>query len=253
MLTMGFTNVYYTLWDVDRPFERFNIYCSSKELVQPCTYMQNLSKDYDKAFAKLKERAAGSKYAIDLELKGEHSFDRILSSEKVDMYEQWQFSFGKLAGQDIRICDDIWQLNRAMTEEKGMRRRVFARRRLMELGELMLNTFGSDFGDDKYISTSHYRRVKEKIDEQKMSGHFFENGKRITISVKELRRFGYETQWGFTIIQLLQLQDGKIVKYKGGNPIQFNNGEFLTLKATVEHGDYKGQLETRIKRPKLAS
>lgn len=252
MLTMGFTNVYYTLWEVDEPTERYNVYISSKEIVQHCCYIQNLSKDYAKALKKIEEKANGQKFKIDLELKGHYSFDRILYTELVELYEIWQFSFGRLAGLDIRTCEDVWQLNRAMREEKNIRRRLYARKRLIELGELIKNVYGPDFGSDKYIPTDQYRRIKEKLQESNMSGHFFTNGERICVTVKKLRSTCFDTQWGTTFIQILQLQDGRIVKYKGSSPIDFNESDqYLTIKATVEHGEYNGQIETRLKRPKI--
>lgn len=199
MYTIGFTQVYYTLWFVSEPIERTNFLCSSKELVQECSYIQNLSIDYGRALDKMKARF-GDQFKIDLELKGHSSFERILSSTPVELYEQWQFSFGNLRGSDIRECDDVWQLNRAMREEKGGRRKVYARLRLVELGVIHRNPFFAS-GSDRYISSTHLRYLTEKANHEAITGHFFENGQRVKVSIKRVGGTFYDTQYGTTFIE----------------------------------------------------
>lgn len=47
------------------------------------------------------------------------------------------FPFGKLVGADIATSNDIWQLNRVYEEDKNPRRKAIARKRLVEIGELV--------------------------------------------------------------------------------------------------------------------
>lgn len=246
MYTLGFTTTYYTLWFVDEPTEKLNVYCSSKQIVQTCSYIQNLSTDYNKAIAKIHEKSNGQ-YKIDLDLKGHSSFDRIISERSI--FENWQFSFGMLAGMDIRACDDVWQLNRALSKEDNKRRRVYARCRLIELGELVRNTFANP-GEDKYISPAHFKYLQEKRDQVQASGHYWTKGEKVTITLKRTGGVAYQTQYGKCWIDFYITDDGKVVKYKGSTPPDINE-DFVTVSGTVEHSEYKGLPETRLKRIKI--
>lgn len=252
MLTLGFSSMYYTLWEVDEPQKRYTsgaivngVFTGSYYMEQKCTYLQNLSMDYDAAIAKIKERSAG-KYIIDLDLKGHSTFVRNCGSEGNDMPD-YVFTFGQLAGQDIRMATDVWQLKRAMKEERGGRRRVYARHRLIELGELVRSTFDGD----NYITPAHFRFLSEKAEKRSKSGHFFENGKRITLALKRIGGCSYDTQYGTVFIEEYLTSDDKVVKYKGSSPLDIDD-EFVEVVGTVEHTDYKGDPETRLKRMKLA-
>lgn len=114
MLTLGFSYTYYTLWEVGEPQKRYTsgatvngVFAGSYYMEQKCTYLQNLSMDYNAAIEKIKERSG--KYSIDLDLKGRSSFTRNCGNAGNDMPD-YVFSFGQLAGQDIRIATDVWQL-----------------------------------------------------------------------------------------------------------------------------------------------
>ena len=257
MLTLGFTSMYYTLWEVGEPQKRYTsgatvngVFTGSFYMEQQCTYMQNLSKDYDTAVRKIEE-ISGGKYGIDLDLRGHSSFVRNCGSEGNDMPD-YVFSFGQLAGHDIRMATDVWQLNRAMKEERGRRRRVYARRRLIELGELVRNPFGGD----NYITPTHFKYLSDKADKASKSGHFFENGSRVTLTLKRIGGTSWHVQFGYRqSIMFLEeyiTEAGQHVKYKGSSPLDIND-EFVEIVGTVEHSEYNGLPETRLKRMKLAS
>jgi len=251
MLTIGFTTEYYTLWEVSEPFKKYTggvvingVFSGHYYMVQECIYRQNLSKDYNKAIEKA---AAMGEYAIDLDLRGHSSFSRQLGEEQCDL-PFTVFSFGQLKGQEIMQATDVWQLNRAMREERGQRRRVYARRRLIELGELVRNTFS---GEDRYISPVHYQRLKEKADKAAKGGHFFENGQRLSLQIRRIGGTGYETQYGWVSIEEYELSTGQIVKYKGSSPVDIGMEESVSVMATIEHCEYNGLPETRLKRIKI--
>lgn len=254
MLTLGFSSMYYTLWEVGEPTKRYTsgttingVFTGSFYMEQQCTYMQNLSIDYDAAIEKINERSGG-KYAIELDLKGKSSFTRNTGSEGNDMPD-YVFSFGKLAGQDIRTATDIWQLKRTMKEERGGRRCVYARRRLIELGELVR----SSFDGDNYITPAHFRFLCDKAEKQNKSGHFFENGARIILAVKRMGGCSYDTQYGTVFIEEYLTSDDKIVKYKGSSPLDIDETLFVEIIGTVEHSEYNGVSETRLKRMKIVN
>lgn len=257
MLTLGFTSMYYTLWEVGEPQKRYTsgatvngVFTGSFYMEQKCTYMQNLSTDYDSAIKKI-EKISGGKYNVDLDLRGHSTFIRTCGITGNDMPD-YVFSFGQLAGQDIRTATDTWQLKRAMNEERGGRRRVYARRRLVELGELVRNTFEGD----NYITPAHFKYLSEKAEKASKSGHFFENGSRVTLILKRISGASWPVQFGYrqSVIFLEEYitEDGKMIKYKGSSPADINE-EFVTVTGTVEHSEYNGQPETRLKRIKIIS
>lgn len=257
MFTLGFTHTYYTLWEVGEPQKRYTsgatvngVFTGSYYMEQECVYLQNLSMDYDAAIAKIEERSGG-KCVIDLDLKGHSTFMRNCGSEGNDMPD-YVFSFGQLAGKDIRIATDVWQLKRAMKEERGRRRRVYARRRLVELGELVR----SKFEGDNYITPAHFRFISERAEKQSKCGHFFENGKRVTLILKRIGGASWPVQFGHRqstmFLEEYITEAGQVVKYKGSSPPDIND-VFVEVSGTIEHSEYNGQPETRLKRMKLAS
>lgn len=247
--TLGFANMFYTLWLLDEPFKVYSDYAMGQyELKQLCHYRYNLSTDYNKAIEKIKD-LSGDDYDIDLSLRGSSSFNRILSSGN-DLPEEC-FTFGKYAGEKIMLCDDTWQLKRAMTEERGKRRRVYARRRLIDLGELVRNTIGA--GDDNYINASHFQWYKEKQDLDARHGHVFENGKRIELSLKCIKEAGFlsfNEYKGeiYIFVNTYEDEQGRLFIYKGENPPKVSQDDFTKVKGTIEHTEYKGVKQTRLKR-----
>ncbi len=359
MKTIGFTTVYYTLWNVSEPFEKPVFYNGMKIGSQTCqnfTYCQNLSHDLERAKAKL----ADQPYEIDLELRGHSSYTRVIGSnikDRENYYDQDCFSFGRMEGVKISECTDNWQLWRAYSDEKSPRRRVWARRRLIQLGELtrynwsetvikwrnkfdneyrnvntgeVINIGKTHISDTKYESQAgpdgkvmvwdfigkfeeeqysevvkHKYATKRQLENIKLAergGHFFEDGKRISIEVKEFKSFSFEGAYGRIYVVFYETPEGNVVKYMGSSPCELfpdpkrplmnklnelyeqlnvakhpiqpelvqkldqdikmvedeldnfiapERKEFVSIKATIKHGEYKGNKETKIQRIKL--
>lgn len=257
---MGFTTQYYTLWEVGEPYKKYTagatvngVFSGSFYMAQDFCYLQNLSKDHDAAIAKITEISAGQ-FTINLDLRGHSTFTREVTGSRGNDLPDYVFSFGQLAGQDIRTATDVWQLNRAKNEEIGKRRRALARRRLIELGELVRNTVGNAFGDDgNWVSVKRLAYLQDRAGKQAAGGHHFENGKRITVALRIVGRASYDTQYGTVYIREYMTEDGKLVKYKGASPLDITEDDgYVKITGTIEHGDYKDQPETRIKRYKKA-
>lgn len=284
MLTLGFTNHYYTLWTVNTFIKYgrgevvngvFNGQCYQ---VTKYAYLQNLSMDYEEAKAKIALRAGEREWEEDLSLRGEYgSFERTVRMLKA--MADWQFTFGQCDGQDMRTSTNVWQLNRAMHEEVGGRRRVYARRRLIELGEVVkyewtekvLDVMAcADYNWDnppyiyikrKYATRVQRDRMEAKKRENEMSGHFFTDGAKVSIEVKEVERFSFDTQFGITTVVKYITRDGKMVKYMGSSAPQLGKEnedgdfikaeDFMMIKATIKHSEYKGVKETKLQRIKV--
>lgn len=285
MLTLGFTNHYYTLWVVTNQIKYGRGSVVDGQFQGECyhvvkyLYQQNLSMDYDAAIEKITAMAGERGFEEDLTLKGSHSFDRTIRT--FNNMPDWQFTFGKLYQRDIRTSNDIWQLNRAMNKEPKPRSRVYARRRLVELGELVrfdwiekLRTY--DFEETeiynvkiinvkhKYATPAQKERYEAKMKQNSMSDHYFTKGAKVELEVKEVSKFSFDTQYGTSYIQIFETKCGKIVKYMGASPLSFevlidNNSvnyeyekvEWLKIKGTVKHSEYNGQKETRLQRIKI--
>ena len=77
-------------------------------------------------------------------------------------------------------------------------------------------------------------------------------GKRDTFTLKVNRLIFSDGFYGLTIIHLMEDKDGNVFKWFSSGP-ELDEGEFLTLKATVkDHGEYQGTKETVLTRVKAA-
>lgn len=274
MLYIGFTNHYFTLWNV-RVENRREPSGIEWELIH-YRYMQNLSMDLDAARVKIMKLT--DQHAEDFTLRGDNGW-QYTTKRQIKGMDLFRFSFGKLTGQDMRTSTDVWQLERAMREEVSPRRKVYARRRLIELGSLIRRqwldrrviTDNAKEWDSENPENNIYRvklnwmpvRLAKYMDEiGSKTGHHYTNGARIVLSVREVSRKSFEVpnRYGYggpdtiTVYLVNYLtDDDKIVTYKGGSPLPISedHGEYIQIKATIEHGSYKEQNQTSIKRPVL--
>jgi hypothetical protein len=255
--TLGFTSKFYTLWEVGEPEKKYSsgatingVFNGTFQWVQKCTYLQNLSTDFNKAVSKITELSKGQ-FVTDLDLRGHSTFTRACGGGN-DMPDH-VFTFGQLMGKDIREATDVWQLRRAAKEETGKRRRAIARRRLIDLGALVRDTTG--LGDDKYITPTHFKYLLTCVAKNAGNGHHFENGKRITVAVRRVGGTSWTSQYGYREVQVYLVEymteDGKLLKYKGSSPLQISETDGLVnVTGTVQHGVYNGEPETRLLRMK---
>lgn len=279
MKTIGFTEVYYTLWEVGEPYEEkqyHNGVCIGSDWKQSVTYIQNLAHDIEKA--KQHELIAGHSYTVDVELRGHSSFTRITSTsvkDRENYYPMDCFSFGRMEGVSFAESTDVWQLRRAYRDERSARRQVLARRRLIELGEMVRHPYQhskgyrdlnwgkrdndgnilpkkevEEFVLRNYMDKWDSDKIRKKEAINKMSGWFFENKEKVELTVKELEAFSFDGMYGTTYVRIYQTQDDKIVKYVGSSPVE-RFDEFAKVKGTVVHSEYQGVKETKLQRMKL--
>lgn len=101
MLTIGFANVMYTLWDVSE--ETRTGYENKPYNVTVCRYLKTVCKDP----AKLEKLYPG--VPVDLSLKGHSSYEIIHKYEPIDtkpIYGDDEFKYGKYRGMKILECTD---------------------------------------------------------------------------------------------------------------------------------------------------
>jgi hypothetical protein len=99
---IGFTNKYYTLWEVSNPYKvDYDTYSVTKV---DTTYLQNLSFSLDEAIRKVKE-LYGHEVEVDEQLRGVSA--RSFSTEIKREYTDSAFLFGKYTGGSFEEITDI--------------------------------------------------------------------------------------------------------------------------------------------------
>ena len=254
---IGFANNFYTLWSVSEPYKEYTSQYDFYWKVQK-SFIRNLSTD----FVVAKSKITGD-YEVDLNLRGHYRKVRI--SGLINEGPLNLFPFGKLKGEEISTSTDVWQLNRLYESYKNAssvrfrRIGVIARRRLVELGELVKCTYKTmEYRNDveveityNYTTPNHAASIQNRKDISTGSGHFFNDGDKVVLTLTEIASTHFDTQFGTTYIITYKDEEGRIFKYMGASPINFNN-DTETVKATVKHSEYNGVAETKLQRMKIA-
>jgi hypothetical protein len=189
---------------------------------------------------------------------------------EVASFSHHVFPYGKLQCMSIAESDDVWQLKRVLNDGGGVgnpkefgtlkveKRRALARRRLVELGELVRHDhYGKVWNDEKSeweqspkILKYMNRREYQNFMKAKHSVYYGVDGARVDLSLKETHRTGYDSAYGFTHIITYQTESGEEYIYKGGSPADISDKEFTRVKATIKHSLYKDIKQSLIQRIK---
>jgi hypothetical protein len=151
----------------------------------------------------------------------------------------------------------VWQLQRAMKQENTLRRRACARRRLIELGELVRRDWVEKYplavepqycdinGQADFDAPIKYGEIKRKWMPRRLAeyhtnigdkkGLFFTEGARIELEIKKVREKCYEGNYGTVHIVNYTTPDHKLITYKGTTPPKTNMDSFVKIKATIKH------------------
>jgi hypothetical protein len=150
-----------------------------------------------------------------------------------------------------------------MNSEPNLRTRVLARRRLVELGDLvyfphMTEASIEDNGNGwvpiwkKYMTVDQVSAQLRGFEASKRkAGHWETEGKRISIELKEVGTIGFETQWGMCYVVTMVDADNRKFTYKGSNPPSTSKEEFKKMTGTIKHGSYRDEQQTLLQRIKL--
>jgi len=208
------------------------------------TYLRNLSHTLEEAEEEMKRRGI-TDYIIDEDLRGEKWTTPDYEREQIAPH---LFSIGELTNQPIMESDNLKYLFGAYFNDSNARRRVYARRRLIKLGELIKHPHTDDNIKRTYMSTKRYNAIIERAGRK--HGYFYEDGERIEIKLKEVGSFHFETVYGFMYIVTYLDETDRVFKYKGSNPPDISLDEFVLIKGTVKHSEYKGKQDTMLQRIK---
>lgn len=220
MFIIGFATEYFTLWHTETTPN--GVWYN---------YVQNLSTSLENAIEKARELTKQEAIEVDRNLKGSESY--FVSFKPA--FESYQFTFGELVGEDIRTCNNVWQLKRARNQEEGEERQNFATARLIELGELV--------EADGEILT--------KFQAENKLGHFFNDKQKVELSLTFLFEASFETFYGITTVQTFKDTENRLFKYRGKSPLDFIEGETYNVSATIKHAEYNQVAETHLQRIKV--
>jgi hypothetical protein len=266
---IGFATEYFTLWNMAeiRRYEKINNLDVHVWTDWVYTYRQNLSKSEEQAIEKFKKRF-GYHPEIDDSLRGQTSS---FTKTEREMLPYTVFPFGKLQMVNILESDDAWQLNRVLSGEgaighpkefntsKPLRRRVLARKRLIELGEIIkFKHLGDKWDDNKgeWINNVQLKYIS-KIDYEHMirvqrSSWLHENGEKVELSLQLVKKTGYESSYGYIYIIIYKTRGGQEYTYKGSTPPNIED-EFTRVTATIKNGEYRQIKQNLIQRVKILS
>jgi hypothetical protein len=268
-LTIGFTNVYYTLWSVSEPFKKYDGQNAFSWAMQiSYNYLQNLTMEsLEAAEAKVQQMYPGRKYEIDLDLRGDNGMHFVKTMFKGNDCAQYMFAVGRLMGEDIRTFDinfSYFKKDQYSGEDKkitttsylwitylkknaddrtfmDLRRAVIARQRMVKEGILVKHT------DGKYYTPDQVTRMAQ------IKGHHGVNGSRVTLNIKEVvKRNSYITGFGTMYIVNYMDVENRLYKYVGNNPPDVLE-DYSEVKATIKHDNYKGREETKLQRITVAA
>lgn len=126
--------------------------------------------------------------------------------------------------------------------------------------KVMLNeeyVLAKNFGFLCYLPMGYAKHIEKEIEKAKRieTKYFGEVGKRykdkVILSVTLVT--SWETQWGYTYIYRIVLEDGSVLTWKTSNGLYLDKDEeFDKISFTVkEHKEYKGEKQTEITRCKV--
>lgn len=253
-LAIGFTNVYYTLWNVRID----GVYDDKGNLIGnniTSTYLKNLSTDKDKAIAKAKELGA-TDLVPDNSLKGYKNFTYYQPTEeekqrKKDLEKQQEldrkeniktkFIEGKYSGKTFEEVNEIdadylwWYFSQLYEEDD----------------------YNKDSKLIKSVLRNKFKWIREKDDELRRrnkfeNGKYFEEKEKVEVSVEVLYSESWEGRYGTAFKYRLGYETDKELIYLGSKDLGLKKGDIVTLKGTIKHKQYGTDMyETRIQRVKV--
>ena len=69
-------------------------------------------------------------------------------------------------------------------------------------------------------------------------GHFFEAREKVEVLIKEVGYYSWKGHYGITCFVTYITECGKVLYYKGSNPLRLSNEEYTLVKATVKHDSW---------------
>lgn len=239
--TIGFTNKYYTLWNVSNPYTVDNGYYT--ETKQDYQYIQNLSFDFDVAKQKMNEQYGEREWDINLEVRGKtQSFSKSLSIK----YNEGVFLFGKYKGSSFEEINDFdykqWYWESTKDTDKFSQ----------ELHDELQLIGGIVKWKDEWITLNGFEKMVDNlinaIDRDMYdSGHFHTEGEKVTLYLELSNSFSKYTHFGIMYTDVFIDKDTfRIYRYEGSKYHNLNQGDTVKITGTVKHVSYYNNYHDKV-------
>jgi len=265
-LIIGFSGTYYCLWSW-RNETFYSMTGSGSYAATGGTtkygYIKRISTDLNKV------KELYPNLTIDMDLHGQ-KWERSGSEAKREVLPNDVFPYGfRGVGDKIMESNEVkflWSLYLSSNFGIG-RSKVYARRRLVELGLLVPYKTSNNIEVMRYDNESYQEvptgevivvrqsycspKYAAKLEAAKsmVRGHFYNDGDKVVLKVKKIGSFSFDTKFGKCFVIEYKDAENRVFKYKGSTPPYFEqHDDFTTIKATIKHGEYKGQNESLIQR-----
>ena len=267
-LIIGFSGTYYCLWnwqnETNYSMTANYQYVASGGYTK-YYYIKRISTDIEKV------KQLYPELPIDMGLHGTKWAER-QEYKKREVLPHDAFPYGfRCEGEKIMECSEakyVWALY--LSNEIGIgRSKVYARKRLVELGLLVAYKTAKkiairewnnetesavETGEVITIRSSYCSpKFAERLEADKLlvRGHFLQEGKRVKMMLKKVKSFSFETKFGTCYVVEYINAENQVFKYKGSTPPRISKEEFETVEAGIKWSEYRGQNETLIQRVKV--
>jgi len=255
-MSQGAQSKMYTLW-VD--------HLNGSPYVKP-RYIKNLSTNKDTALQMAQSYAdnCGIQFYDD-------SRDELRKIMRVYQWTPTMVKFGKNYGKELRDCEHkfiLWVAKGCpLLDEKSGEwcNNYFGGEDFQQVAQQVAVEMGLGKMEDRvrhtpyFVTNEQYDKTTERLNANALENndHFYENGKRLQLTLTCTKVTGYESMYGYVNVYKFVDADNRVFTYKGANTFSINQrtnivvGDQLTLTATIKHDDYKGQKSTYLQRVKI--
>ena len=247
--TIGFTNKYYTLWEVSDPYQDFeDVYTVIR---QDFTYIQNLSFELDTAQEKAIEKY-GEKLPVDESLRGRTvSFSNVLSRTA----NPQKFLFGKYKGRDFSDVDDIdyklwyWSVTKGTDRESSILLAELDKRGMFieyKGQKLTISEFEEQIDND----------LKELNEALFPNGHYGAEGERQTVEGEVIATGSFNSFYGMVHTFRIATEEGSYY-LAGSIAHDLEVGDIVEATGRIKWVKYWSDyhnvevIRTELKRPKV--
>jgi len=244
MLSQGSQSKMYTLWQI----------VTTPNGGYSQRYIKNLSTDHETAF-KLAEDWANRAGAALID----YSMDTLRPIHRVHKWTDDMVRFGKNKGKKIADCDEkfiLWISKGSPLYDEEYQcwcNHYFGGEAFMAIAQSIAIEKGlAVMYKDRFMSNEQYAKALEREKElaSQNIGHHFEDGQRVSLVACIQRKNGYDTAYGYVTVYTLKDEENRIFTYKGTAHLGCV-GEKVKITTTIQHGSYKEQPTTYLKRPKV--